>query len=152
MVVQFKDKLSKGEVIYVPFNHPLLKLGHNKMACLGIRVNKLRSKHYAKTGSIIRKNLTIHGNCEGASSCVLLWLKYEATCFVFHELHSLLYPHSEHELECTIYCKSYAGRCGTHIIHPSSLHPIAILCVLGCWLMCSWLSNLTLHLTPWIRF
>ena len=57
MVVEFKYKLSKGEVIYVPYNYPLLRLDHNKMVCLGTRVNKLRSKYYANTGSITRKKL-----------------------------------------------------------------------------------------------
>jgi hypothetical protein len=55
--LEMKDKLSKAEVIYVPYNHPLLRMDHNQMVCLGKRVNKLRSKYYANTGSITRKKL-----------------------------------------------------------------------------------------------
>jgi hypothetical protein len=57
MVLEMKGKLSKGEVIYVPYNHPLLRLDHNKMVCLGSRVNKLRSKYYANTATITRKKI-----------------------------------------------------------------------------------------------
>jgi hypothetical protein len=44
-------------VIYVLYNHALLRLEHNQMVCLGTRVNKLRSKYYGNTGSITRKKL-----------------------------------------------------------------------------------------------
>jgi hypothetical protein len=57
MVIEFKEKLRKGEVIYVPYNHPLLRLDHNQMVCLGERVNKLRSKYYGQIGTITRKKL-----------------------------------------------------------------------------------------------
>ncbi len=69
-------------------------------------------------------------------------------------MYYLLNLHSEHWLECTIWWKSYAGRSGTQIIHPSSLYPIAILSILVCWMMCSWLSKKKLawlHFTLWIK-
>jgi len=58
MVLEFKDKLRKGEEVYVPYKHPLLRLDHNQMVCLGNKVNKLRSDDYAHTRSITRKKLS----------------------------------------------------------------------------------------------
>ena len=57
LVLEFKDKLRKGEEINVPYKHSLLRLDHNQMACLGNKVNKLRRDYYAHTGSITRKKL-----------------------------------------------------------------------------------------------
>jgi hypothetical protein len=57
MVLEFKDKLRKGEEIHVPYYHPLLRLDHNQMACLGNKVNKLRSDYHAHIGSITRKKV-----------------------------------------------------------------------------------------------
>lgn len=57
MVKNFSDMLSREEVIKVPYNHPLLRLDHNKMVCLGQQVNRLRSEFYALVGSITRKKL-----------------------------------------------------------------------------------------------
>jgi hypothetical protein len=49
MVPKLKDKLRKGEEINVPYKHPLLRLDHNQMVCLGNEENKLRSDSYART-------------------------------------------------------------------------------------------------------
>ena len=57
MVQIFEDKLSRDEVIYVPYNHSLLRLDHTKMVCLGQQVNRLRREFYALVGSITRKKL-----------------------------------------------------------------------------------------------
>jgi hypothetical protein len=35
MVLDFKDKASKREEIYVPYNGPLLRQNHHQIACLG---------------------------------------------------------------------------------------------------------------------
>lgn len=57
MVQDFNDKVSRHEVIYVPYNHPLLRLDHNKMVCLGKQVNRVRSEFYANSGTTTRKKL-----------------------------------------------------------------------------------------------
>ena len=72
MVQNFRDKLSRDEEIYVPYNHSLLRLDHTKMVCLGQQVNRLRREFYALVGSITRRNLTTVENYLGASSYVLL--------------------------------------------------------------------------------
>jgi hypothetical protein len=57
MVQNFRDKLSRDEVIYVPYNHSLLRLDHTKMVCRGQQVNRSRREFYALVGSITRKKL-----------------------------------------------------------------------------------------------
>jgi hypothetical protein len=49
-VVEFEEHLSKSKEIRVPYNHPLLKLDHNQMVCLGRQVNEIRTAHYNNIG------------------------------------------------------------------------------------------------------
>ncbi len=72
MVLDFKDKVSKHEEIYVPYSHPLLRLNHNQMVCLGRKVNGLRSEYYAILDLLQEKSLTTQEICAVASRFVFL--------------------------------------------------------------------------------
>lgn len=59
-IVVFQGKLSRDEAILVPYNHPMLKLNHTQMVCLGKKVNEVRKAHYHLVGqeAVTKKQLT----------------------------------------------------------------------------------------------
>ena len=97
----------------------------------------------------------MHGNCAGASSCVLLWRKYEGTCNVVHNIHKYqLYPHSCIPLDVWLLVNRFQGHMVYRLYNPipCTLLPFFLSrdvewCVYG-----HKRKKLTwLDLTPWIR-